>query len=74
MSRKIRLFSNLKFEQQTDIRDGLTYGVFNIKKVEYKGKVWNAVLYQDLDNEFLVVLDSIKVEDYEDDNFDFDLN
>lgn len=73
MSRKIRLFSSLKYEQQSEIKDCLTYGVFRVKKVEYKGKMSNAVLYESMEDEFLVILDSIDAEDFEED-FDLDID
>lgn len=72
MSKKIKLFSQLKFEAQSEIKDCLTYGVYKINKVTHKGKLSNAILYEDVEHEYLVILDSIDVDDLDDEDYEMD--
>lgn len=74
MSKKIKLFSQLKYEAQSEIKDCLTYGVYNINKVTHKGKLSNAILYEDVEHEYLVILDSIDVDDLDDEDDDYDMD
>lgn len=67
MSKKIKLFSQLKYELQSEIKDCVMYGMYAIFKVTHNSKLVNAIRHDDLKHQYLVILDSINLDDFEDD-------